>query len=131
MDVHFPHGDKTRGKIRLFFRVGLADDAFIAFAGGPGFVRINSRNEYETVFYFFIDFAQTADIVADRVFVVGGTGADNDKEFIAFSGDDVADFKVPLFFQFGEMLGNRKPGPDIFRCRKFADKLKRDRKSVV
>ncbi len=125
MYVHFPHGDQSGREIGFFLRVRLADDTFVAFSGRSGFVRIDSRYQDQPVLYLIVQSAEAADIIADRVFVVGGTGTDDDEKFIAFAGDYIADFLIPPLFQAGEMFRDRKLFSDFFRRRKFADKLKR------
>ena len=93
-DVHFAHGDKALQEIFLLPGIGLMDDAFVAFAGGAGFVGINPGNEDQPVRNFFVDFGQAADIVADSVFIVRGAGSDDDQEAVAFPGNYVPDLFV-------------------------------------
>lgn len=65
------------------------DDTFIAFAGGTGLICINPWNKDKLVLYFLMDFGKAGNIIADSVFVICGTGPDNDKEFIAFACEDI------------------------------------------
>ena len=64
-------------------------DTFIAFSCGTGFVGVNPGNDNEAVRYLFLYFAQAADIVADRIFIVSGTWADDYQKFIGCSGSFV------------------------------------------
>ncbi len=93
--------------------------SFIAFAGGAGFVGIDSGNQNQLVLDFFIDSGQSADIVADGLFIVGRTGTDDDQEFAALSGEYVFDLGVSFLFQFHSLCRHGIFLTNIFRGGKF------------
>ncbi len=76
--MHFAHGDDAGQKVFPLVWIRLMDDAFISVTGGAGFIGIDSRNEDQFIFYFIIDLCQPFHIFADRIFIVGRTGADDD-----------------------------------------------------
>ncbi len=117
VNVHLTHGDQAAHKVGFFLRIRLADDPFVALTGGAGLVGVNPGDQDQLVLHLFVDAGEPADIIADGVLVVGRTGADDDQEFIAFSGDDVTDLGVPSAFDLRETLRNRKLFPDLGRGR--------------
>ena len=67
---------------------------------------------------------QTADVVADGILIVRGTGTDNDQEFIALSGQDVPDLGVSLCLDPGMFCRERMLLPDFIRGRQLLYKFK-------
>ncbi len=76
--MHLSHGDEALGQIRGFFGVRLVYDAFVALPGGSGLIGIDAGDDDNLILHLFLHLCQSADVVADRIFVVRGTGTDND-----------------------------------------------------
>ena len=74
------------------------DDPFIAFSGSTRFIGVNTRDNDQFVRNFVGDFCQTADIFADGIFVIRGTGTYDHKEFIGFPSEYSGNFFIPLCF---------------------------------
>ena len=123
-DVHFPHGDESGQKVGLFFRIRLVDDTLVAFPGGSWLVGVDPWDQDQLVLYLPADACQSGDIIADRVRVVGGAGADDDQEPVVLSGQHRSDFGIPGLFYLGESGGQRKLLPDFRGSGKFLDKFK-------
>ncbi len=111
--MHFAHGDQAACKIGFLLRVGLAYNAFIAFACGTGLVRINTGDKYQLVLYFFVDFRQSVYIITDRLLVVGGAGTDDHDKFFALSGDHVPDLDISFSLYLHQMGGHGKTLADL------------------
>ena len=124
MNMHFAHGDQAAHEIRLFLRIRLADDSFVALAGGAGFVCIDSGDQDKLVLNLLIDAGKAADVVAYGIFVVCRTGTDDDQEFVALSGDDIPDLCVTSAldlrkaFRYGELF------PDLIWSWQFRYEMK-------
>ena len=100
------------------------DDTLIPLAGGAGLIGIDSGDQDQPVLHFFIYFCQPVDIIADGILVVRGAGTDNHQEFIAFAGNDIADFPVALRLQGHQLFRERVGLPDLGRCGQFLYKFK-------
>jgi len=100
------------------------DDTFVAVACGTGFIRIYPWNKDEPVGHFVVEFCEPADIVADRVFVVCGTGAYDDEQFIASACEDVAYLSVPFRFFCSKVRGHGILLPDFVGGGEFSDEGK-------
>ena len=114
-DVHLAHGNQPGQEVGLLLRVGLMDDALVALPGGPGLVGIDSGDQDQFVLHLVVQLGQPADIVAYRVLVVRGAGADDDEELPALSCDHISDFRIPSPLDFGEPLRERVLLSDLVR----------------
>ena len=61
--VHMTDCNNSRIKIRCLIRIRLMEHSFISLAGRSWFICINSWNNHQFIFYFFIDFCQTIHIL--------------------------------------------------------------------
>ena len=98
MHVHLADGDDALIHIGSLFRVRLGQKPFVALPGGSGFVGVDPGDDDQLLLYFLLNRNQTAGVVADRVFIVSGAGADDHQKFIALAGKYLSDLFIPLFF---------------------------------
>ena len=124
-DLHFPHSNEAGKEIGFLFRVRLMDNTFITFPGGPGFICINSGDEDKLVLYLFVYLGKAGDVVAYGLFIIGGTWADNHKEFIAFACEHIPDFFIAPFPKPGQFFRQRIFLTDFVRCGKSFYEFKR------
>ena len=103
--MHFSHGDQSCDHIRCFFRIRLRSDALVSFAGGPGLVCVDTGDQQQTVFYFFLYFGKAVHILAYRILAVCGTGADDNQKAVIFSCEDVTDLRITAVFNSRHFFG--------------------------
>ena len=94
VDVHLTDGNQTGKHIRSFFRIWLVNHTLVTFACCTWFICINSRNDQNFIFDFFLNFAETEKIVTYSIFVVRRTRSDDGKKFIGFPGKNITDFLI-------------------------------------
>ena len=83
---------------QLGFRVRLMEHTHIAFACGSWLIGINSWYNEKSVFCLFLNLCKTVCIVADSIFIICGTRSDDNKEFVAFSGNYFFDLFISFSF---------------------------------
>ena len=120
--VHVADCQNTLEHVRFLLRVRLMDHTHVALAGGPGFIGVNSGNNDQTVFCFFLNLDQPGRIVHHRVLVVCGTGADEHDKLIAFPCQYVFDFLIPLKLGFRQVRRQGKLLADHIRRGQLIDK---------
>ena len=122
--VHMADGQNSLQHIRLLFRVRLVDHSHVALAGGAGLVGVHARNDHQAVLRLLLHLDQTGHIIHNGFLVIRRAGADNDQELVAFAGNDLFDFFIPLFFAGGQFRRKGKPFPNDIRGRNFCHKRK-------
>ena len=126
-EVHPPDRLDPLGDIGLLLRVRLVGHSLVPFPGGPGFVRINPRDEQEPVFHLLLQLCQPAHILADRLFVMGRTGADHKQKPVACPLENSLDLPVPLRLNLLQCCGEGYRFPNLFCGRNFMDIVKTHR----
>ena len=114
----------TRQHVRLFLRIRLMNHSLIPLTCGSGLIGIDARNQNQFVFYLFLHPTQAVDIIADSIFIISGTGPDDDQKFITFSCEHLTDHLISLRLDFRNSICNGIFRPDSLRCRQLFFKCK-------
>ena len=87
-------GHQAAQHIRAAGGVALMQHSLVADARSAGLVGVNAGNDDNLILHFFLQGTQAGNIVQHRVFPVGGAGADDQQQLVAFSRKDLADFFI-------------------------------------
>ena len=83
--------------VRLLLQVRLVGHALVPDAGRAGLVGVDAGDDDDPVLDLILHLREPADIVADRVLVMGRAGADDQQKFVVLPGKDRLDLLVAFF----------------------------------
>ena len=83
--MHVSNGLHSLKGVGLLRRVGLMHHSLIALPCGSGLVRINPGNNKDRILYLLLHGGQAVNVFTDRIFIVGGTRADDQKQAVQLS----------------------------------------------
>ena len=124
MNLHMSHCDKTRLKIRLAFRIRLSCDSLISFACSPRLIRINPRDQDQSVLNLLIDLSKPFSIIAYRILIIRRARSNYQEKSVVLPCNNIFYGSIPFTFYFPEFVRDRKFCRDLFGCRKLLYKFK-------
>ena len=118
--MKFTNSNDALVHIRLCFRVRLMQHTFVTLTGGAGLVGIDSRNDNDFVRDLIRNFAQSGDILQNRLAMVSRAWADYKDKFIRLPIEHRFDVGISLGFYLCHTLGQGKLGFYILGNGKFS-----------
>ena len=92
------NGHQAAQHIRPAGGVALVQHSLVADARGAGLVGVDTGHDHNFVLHLFLQRAQPGNIIQHRIFPIGGTGADDQQQFVAFSRKNFTDFFIVFGF---------------------------------
>ena len=114
-DMHMADRQNTCQYIWFCLRVRLMEHAFVTLTGGTRFVGIDTGNQHQAVLHFVLKLGKAVGVITYRIFIVCGTGADDDKKLVRSTGDDIADHFISFSFYLFQLFGHRCLRFDLVR----------------
>ena len=121
--MHVPHGNQALDHIGLLRGVGLRSNSLVAVAGGAGLIGVDSGHNQDLVLDLFLNRHQAANIIQHRVLPIRRTGADNQKNSVVLSGENICNLLIPFGLRRSALLGQRNRLLHLLRSGEFPEKF--------